>query len=69
MLDALVEATSRTSLFAMARGAKANPRYRVDPSLVVTPQDDRADDLPCPWCYAPTQEEDRRCSGCGRTFG
>ena len=41
---------------------------RVDPQLVV-PRDERGDDLPCPWCYAPTFEEDTRCSGCGRSFG
>ena len=69
MLETLVEATARTNLFAMAKGLKANPRYWVDPSLPVTPHDDPGADLPCPWCYAPTLEEDRRCSGCGRTFG
>ena len=31
--------------------------------------DERGDDLPCPWCYGPTYEEDTRCSGCGRSFG
>ena len=69
MLEAQVGTTERTSLFTMAKGLKASPRYRVDPSLIVTSRDERGDDLPCPWCYAPTLEEDRRCSGCGRTFG
>ncbi len=26
-------------------------------------------DLPCPWCLAPTREDDRRCSSCGQRFG
>lgn len=28
-----------------------------------------ASDLPCPWCAADTAESDRRCPGCGQTFG
>jgi hypothetical protein len=35
----------------------------------VMPRDERGDDLPCPWCYAPTDEHDARCTGCGRIFG
>ena len=27
------------------------------------------DDLPCPWCFAPTSEQDRTCPSCGRQFG
>ena len=27
------------------------------------------DDLPCPWCSAPTTEADPRCPSCGRRFG
>lgn len=27
------------------------------------------DDLPCPWCRAPTRENDPRCPTCGRRFG
>jgi hypothetical protein len=26
-------------------------------------------DLPCPWCEAPTSEEDALCPSCGRRFG
>lgn len=26
-------------------------------------------DLPCPWCQAPTRESDQRCPACGRRFG
>jgi len=26
-------------------------------------------DLPCPWCLAPTREQDRRCPSCGQRFG
>ncbi len=69
MLKALVAATATTGLFALAKGLKGNQQYRVDPSLLLNLRDDRGDDLPCPWCYAPTQEVDKRCSGCGRAFG
>lgn len=69
MLEAIFAATATTGLFALAKGMRGHQRYRVDPSLVVTPRDDRGDDLPCPWCYGPTREEDLRCTGCGRAFG
>ncbi len=69
MFEALVAATAATGLFALAKGIRGNQRYEVSPSLVVTPRDDRGDDMPCPWCYGPTQEDDQRCSGCGQTFG
>jgi hypothetical protein len=26
-------------------------------------------DLPCPWCMAPTFEDDRDCPTCGHRFG
>ena len=28
-----------------------------------------AEDLPCPWCLAPTLATDIRCPSCGRRFG
>lgn len=68
MLEAFVVATATTGLFALAKGLKGNQRFRIDPTLVVT-RDERGDDLPCPWCYAPTQEGDTRCNGCGSVFG
>jgi hypothetical protein len=69
VLEALVVATATTGLFALAKGIRGGQRFRVDPSLVVIPRDERGDDLPCPWCYAPTAEHDLRCNGCGREFG
>ncbi len=30
---------------------------------------DLDDDLPCPWCHAPTREKDLSCPSCGRRFG
>ena len=30
---------------------------------------DLDDDLPCPWCFAPTNEQDQTCPACGRRFG
>ena len=69
MLEALVVATATTGLFALAKGIKGNQIFRMDSSLVVLPRDERGDDLPCPWCYAPTDENDSRCSGGGQEFG
>lgn len=69
MSRALVSPNANTGLFAAAKRPTANPRHRAHPSLLVIPRDQPGDDLPCPWCYAPTLEEDSRCSGCGRTFG
>ena len=69
MFEALVVATATTGLFVLAKGVKGNEKYEIDPHLVVRVRDERADDLPCPWCYAPTDEDDRRCGGCGRSFG
>jgi hypothetical protein len=69
VFEALVAATATTGLFALAKGIRGNHHYRVDPQLVVTPRDERGDDLPCPWCYGPTDEEDSRCPGCGNSFG
>ena len=69
MLEARVGVTERTNLLAMARGLKPSPRHRTDPTLLTLLHSERGDDLPCPWCYGPTLEEDRQCSGCGRNFG
>lgn len=69
MLEALVLATATTGLFALALVMRGNERFESQPRLVVSARDERGDDLPCPWCYAPTEESDSRCTGCGREFG
>ena len=69
MFEVLVTATATTGLFALARGIRGNQPFRVDPSPLMLPRDERGDDLPCPWCYAPTNEQDSRCTGCGQEFG
>jgi hypothetical protein len=69
MLEALVVATATTGLFALALGVRGNERFKSAPRLVVSLRDERGEDLPCPWCYAPTNENDSRCGGCGREFG
>lgn len=69
MLEALVVATATTGLFALAKGVRGNERFKIDPRLVVDVTDERGDDLPCPWCYSPTDENDSSCTGCGRSFG
>lgn len=30
---------------------------------------DETPDLPCPWCLAPTAEDDPCCPSCGQRFG
>jgi hypothetical protein len=69
MLEALVAATATTGLFALAIGVRGQQRYEINPSLAANMREPKGEDLPCPWCYAPTDEKDRRCSGCGRSFG
>ncbi len=69
MFEVLVVATATTGLFVLARGVRGNERFKIDPRLVVATREERGDDLPCPWCYAPTDEHDSRCRGCGRSFG
>lgn len=69
MLEALVVATATTGLFAIAKGIRGGQKFRVNPARAVIPRDERGDDLPCPWCYAPTDEHDSHCNGCGRAFG
>jgi hypothetical protein len=69
MFEALVVATATTGLFVLAKGVRGNERFRPASRLAVSARDERGDDLPCPWCYAPTHEHDSRCNGCGRTFG
>ncbi len=69
MLEAFVLATATTGLFALAKGVRGGEKFRVDPGLVMASRGERGDDLPCPWCYAPTDERDARCNGCGRVFG
>lgn len=68
MLEAIVVVTATTGLFALAKGFRGNERL-ADPAVMAINHDTRDNDLPCPWCYAPTTEEDRRCRGCGRLFG
>ena len=68
-MEALVIATATTGLFALAKGLRGNERFETYSRMVVTLRDERGEDLPCPWCYAPTEEHDQRCRGCGRAFG
>lgn len=69
MLEALVVATATTGLFVLAKGVRGNAWFKTDPGRIVLARDERGDDLPCPWCYAPTNENDSHCRSCGREFG
>lgn len=68
MIEALVVATATTGLFALAKGVRSHERFAADPRFKVVSRDETKDDLPCPWCYSPTDEGDARCPGCGRSF-
>ena len=56
-----VAALSRSTyrITSLTRGQSPIPRF----------DGDSPSDLPCPWCYAPTREEDRACPSCGQRFG
>ena len=69
MLETLVLVVSAAGLFALARGNRSYQTSEISPSLLTMFTDRRGEDLPCPWCYAPTDETDTRCLGCGRKFG
>ncbi|MDX1468303.1 MAG: hypothetical protein R3258_03080 [Acidimicrobiia bacterium] len=69
MFEVLVAATATTGLFAIAKGIRGNQTFRTNPRITISTRDERGDDLPCPWCYAPTEETDASCGGCGRAFG
>lgn len=69
MVEALVVATATTGLFVLAKGFRGNERFGFDAASSAHVADERGEDLPCPWCYAPTAEHDAKCSGCGRVFG
>jgi hypothetical protein len=69
LFEALMAATATTGLFVLAKGIRGQQKYEVNPSLVVNLHERRGEDLPCPWCYGPTHEQDTRCSGCGNRFG
>lgn len=67
MFEVLVVATATTGLFALARGVRGS-RFKHRPRALTGLREVRDDDLPCPWCYAPTEESDERCRNCGRFF-
>jgi hypothetical protein len=69
MWEALVVATATTGLLALAKGFRGNEKLSPGERSEAVSPERPGDDLPCPWCYAPTHESDRRCGGCGRTFG
>lgn len=68
MLETLVLVTATTGLFALALGVRGNERFGGAGALIPL-GDQRGEDLPCPWCYGPTDETDSHCGGCGRRFG
>ena len=68
MLETLVVVAATTGLFVLAKGFRGDEKVG-RPHAMATRGDGLGEDLPCPWCYAQTHESDRRCAGCGRTFG
>ncbi|NNC44042.1 MAG: hypothetical protein HKO03_12480 [Acidimicrobiia bacterium] len=61
----MLETVIVVSLFAallFAGSTSSEPAYDVRIS-------DSPTHLPCPWCLAPTQEQDAHCAACGQDFG
>ena len=48
---------------------KNQAQVRLDDWQVIDIRDERSTDLPCPWCFAPTRENDATCPSCSRRFG
>jgi hypothetical protein len=69
VLETLVVVASATGLYVLAKNSRGQQTFQVNPVLVATFADKGGEDLPCPWCYGPTDETDVRCRGCGRKFG
>lgn len=67
MLELLVAGSLVVAIFA---ATSRNRTEQIDPEpsdlLVMS---DSENDLPCPWCLAPTDENDRRCPSCEQRFG
>jgi hypothetical protein len=53
-------------MLAIRMRRSPDPELHLDTSATVS---DEVPDLPCPWCEAPTSEEDPLCPSCGRHFG
>lgn len=67
MLEVLAVASATTGILVFSRTRRQRD---VDwEQLAVELPSEGAEDLPCPWCYAPTNETDARCPSCGRRFG
>jgi hypothetical protein len=65
VLEALLAATATSGLIVLARGQRRTVGIGGADSLPFEGEED----LPCPWCYAPTDSSDERCPSCGRRFG
>ena len=63
LLEVLALASATTGLVLFSHRSSAG---RASPAEI---EEVGAEDLPCPWCLAPTQAEDIRCPSCGRRFG
>lgn len=49
-----------------SRSAAATPVVELQPLYA---KEEPLADLPCPWCLAPTHENDAGCPSCGQPFG
>jgi hypothetical protein len=49
-----------------SRSATAAPAVELQP---LYSKEEPLADLPCPWCLAPTHENDIGCPSCGQPFG
>ena len=80
MLEILVAGSLVAGLVLTTVRGQSQRRSIVQPARMSAPivdlvevagyeSDGRTADLPCPWCLAPTSENDERCPSCGQRFG
>ena len=53
-------------MLAVRMRRSPEPEFQLEPAMIGP---EEVPDLPCPWCEAPTTEEDPLCPSCGRRFG
>jgi hypothetical protein len=68
VVETVVVAMAAAGAVMLAVRLRRSPEAEFDLDVPPIAADD-VPDLPCPWCEAPTIEEDPLCPSCGRRFG
>ncbi len=67
-METVVVAMAAAGAVMLAVRMRRSPEPEFHPEPATIGHED-VPDLPCPWCEAPTTEEDPLCPSCGRRFG